>query len=108
VKLVHEEFEDLRLAITGGGTAVFLACATCGEKIVGQDAGIVVFDRAVDGTRTGSFTAIHKSTCETAETSALPWQDLDTFLRDVVLNTQIDLEETERKIGKLADFGLHL
>jgi hypothetical protein len=49
--------------------------------------------------------------CETSETRPLSWQDLDVFLRDVVGNAQIDLEETERRIsgpGGSSEFGFHI
>ena len=96
--------------VSGGGEAVFLACATCGEKIVGQADGIVVFHESAPHTKSGDVSVIHKARCETDRTRALRWQDLELFLRDVLANTQIDLAATERRINEpdgLRDFGLH-
>lgn len=96
--------------ISGGGEAAFLACETCGEKIVGQDDGIVVFHESAPRTKSGDVSVIHRAGCETDRTQALRWQDLELFLRDVLANTQIDLAATERRINEpdgLGDVGLH-
>lgn len=109
MRLIFEELRDPRLASIGIGAVI--ACDTCGEKIVGQDAGIVVFESDAEGKRAGTFRTIHKVKCETSETRPLSWQDLDVFLRDVVGNAQIDLEETERRIsgpGGSSEFGFHI
>ena len=48
--------------------------------------------------------------CETAATRFLGWQDLDIFLRDIVLNARVDLVATEDRISGpdgLKEWGLH-
>ena len=107
MRLIFEEFEDPRLA---GGIAPFIACDACGEKIIGQHAGMVLFETDAEGKRAGTFKTMHTK-CEARETGPLPWLSLDVFLRDVVGNAEIDLEETERGIsgpGGSSEFGLHI
>ncbi len=111
MKLIFESHDNPALN-EGGGTATFIACDTCGAKIVGPNDGIVVFDQVAGPPydRTGGVLAIHKGRCETTETQRLPWQDLDVFLRDIVLNTRIDLAATEQRISGpdgLRSWGLH-
>lgn len=110
MRLIREEIEDPRAAITGLLIATFIACDACGEKIIGQDVGIVVFEVDADGKDAGTFKTVHKKTCDTREMRLLRWQSLDVFLRDVVGNAGIDLAETERRIsgpGGSSEFGLH-
>jgi hypothetical protein len=103
----HHEVGDM----LGGAIVTFVACETCGKKIDRHAPGIVVFrdgEPGEDGHRRAS--AIHKGACDTAATRELPWQDLDIFLRDIVMNAGIDLAVTEARInepGGLREMGLH-
>jgi hypothetical protein len=92
-------FEPFRATKThDAGHAPFVVCETCGKAIVGQQAGIVVFD--VDEKRhTGGVRAIHKVRCETESTSPLPWDDLDAFILYLTRNTSINLEETATRLS---------
>ena len=90
----------------GGGHAPFLVCDTCGQKIQGQDAGIVVFPADPDGHRTGAVVAVHKGACDVVDGQ---WSDLEIFLRDLTRNARIDLAKTEERIngdGGLRPWGL--
>ncbi len=107
--ILFEEHDNPEL-LSGGGAATFIACSTCGVKIQGQNDGIVVFREDGEHRTTGEVMIIHKGRCETAQTQQLPWQDLDIFLRDIVLNTGVDLAQTEERISGpdgLASWGLH-
>ena len=109
MRFLFEEHQNAEL-LSGGGAATFVACDTCGDKIQGQHDGIVVFHEASDHRKSGGIMVIHKGRCETPDTQRLRWQDLEIFLRDVVLNTKIDLAETEKRISGpdgLASWGLH-
>lgn len=109
MRLMFEDHDNPTL-LSGGGTATFIACDTCGLKIQGQEEGIVVFHMRPDGRKRGDFAVIHKGRCETEETKRGRWQDLAIFLRDIVLNSQIDLAAAEARVSGpdgLASWGLH-
>ena len=105
MRMMFEPISDPNM-MGGGGFAPFIVCDTCGDRIVGQQAGIVVFDREL----VGPVRAIHRGACETEVTRSLSWQDLDLFLRNIARNAGINSDETGRRInepGGLADYGLH-
>lgn len=109
MRLIFEEHENPGL-LSGGGAATYIACDTCGQKIQGQQDGIVVFHQDAQHVKDGNFSVIHKGRCDTGSTKGLRWEDLEIFLRDVVLNTKIDLASTEARISGtdgLASWGLH-
>lgn len=109
MRLMFEEHDNPGL-LSGGGAATFIACSTCGGKVQGQDDGIVVFIEDEQHRKTGDIMVIHKGRCDTTQTRQFRWQDLDIFLRDVILNTKVDLGLTERRISGpngLAAWGLH-
>ena len=109
MRFKFETIDDPTMAF-GAGEATFLVCDTCGEPVKGQQDANVVFLEDSDRNETGEIKVIHKQGCETPQTQRLRWQDLDLFLRDVVMNARMDLGETEARItadGGLADFGLH-
>lgn len=87
MRLLLEEHQNPGL-LSGGGAATFVACDTCGQKIQGQEDGIVVFHLDSKGQKTGDFAVIHKGRCETPETQKEQWEDLEIFLRDILLNTK--------------------
>jgi hypothetical protein len=106
--LYFEEHESPEML--SGGSANFIACDTCAQKIQGQEDGIVVFHEDAQHVKDGNISVIHKGRCETAGTRGLRWEDLEIFLRDVVLNTKIDLAKTESRIrgtDGLTSWGLH-
>lgn len=108
MRLLFEEHESP--AMLSGGAANFIACDTCAQKIQGQEDGIVVFHEDAQHVKDGNISVIHKGRCETAGTRGLGWVDLGVFLRDVVLNTKIDLAKNESRISGtdgLASWGLH-
>jgi hypothetical protein len=108
MRLYFEEHESPEML--SGGSANFIACDTCAQKIQGQEDGIVVFHEDAQHVKDGNISVIHKGRCETAGTRGLRWEDLEIFLRDVVLNTKIDLAKTESRIrgtDGLTSWGLH-
>jgi hypothetical protein len=109
MQFLIEEHENPAF-LSGGGSSTYIACDTCGEKIQGQQDGIAVFHKDAQNVKDGKISVIHKGRCDTAETKRLPWDDLELFLREVVLNAQIDLRKAENRVSGtdgLASMGLN-
>ena len=104
VRFVHSEGD------VSGYTGPRFVCDTCGERIEGFDAAIVVFPTdAASREPTGEFLTVHKGRepdCDTTTTRRYPWQDLDQFLYELFVNAGLEWAEVEKRRARLREFGV--
>lgn len=109
MKIVQERFADPDGTLIGGGIAPFIICDVCGDKVIGQHDGMVMFVEDNYGHRTGDLRILHKGRCDVLKTTTpWGWLPLDVFLRDIIGNAQIDLNVTEARIRDAKGFGFHI